>query len=80
MLNRFIGPDFLRGYDDWAVLNITARMASQCRIPERDFLISQNLFENFVLPDDFGFESVGEAQFRGKEIYTNLFYIYPIAN
>jgi hypothetical protein len=52
-------------------------MTGQCRILERDLLISKNLLDNLEISDDYAIESVGEAQLRGKESYTNLFYIYP---
>ena len=29
------------------------------------------------IPEEYRVESVGETQFRGKELYTNLFYIWP---
>jgi adenylate cyclase len=59
------------------VLNTTARMTSECRILGKDLLISETLYENLKLPDEYSAEGVGEAQFRGKELYTNLFYIWP---
>ena len=29
------------------------------------------------IPEEYHVENVGEAQFRGKELYSNLFYIWP---
>ncbi len=61
------------------VMNTTARMASQCRILEKPLLISESMYRNMEC-DHYKVESIGEAQFRGKEIYTNLYYIYPDPN
>ena len=59
------------------VLNTTARMTSQCRILGKDLLVSQALYDNVTLSEEYSVQDVGEAQFRGKELYTNLFYIWP---
>ena len=62
------------------VLNTTARMTSECRTVGKDMLVSQTLYDKIIVPDEYSISSIGEAQFRGKKLYTNLFYIYPIGN
>lgn len=60
-------------------MNTTARMTSQCRILEKPLLVSE---EMYLMLDcsDYRVESIGVAQFRGKEKYTSLFNIYPKTN
>ncbi len=58
------------------VMNTTARMTSQCRILEKPVLVSEAMY-NAMDCNNYEVESIGDAQFRGKEKYTSLYYIYP---
>ncbi len=55
------------------VLNTTSRIQEQCKLLNRDFLVSEELIDQFSLPPKFKSEFMKEVELRGKSQTLGLY-------